>query len=346
VSSPAGFSDSGTGFGSELRRAYLGVEGKMPGGFGYRAEVDLANSSVEVTDLYLTYQASKAITLTAGQHKPFWGLEEITSDLFTSFTERAATNTAFGYERRLGLSANYAAGDLVLQGGVFTDNVADLNDDGDNAVSLDGRIVFSPKLGNGLLHLGGSAHWRDLNDSAASVRYRVRPFIHTTDIRFADTGNISATGEMGYGLEAAYIRGPFHAAGEGHWQRVSRPGTLADPTFFGGYGEVGMFLTKGDMRGYKGGVFDRVKPRNPVGKGGFGAIEVNLRYDYLDLIDAGIVGGQQDIYALGLVWTPTDFTRLMLNYGHVIYDRAALPAAGGDRSYAVDALGMRAQIDF
>lgn len=346
ISSPAGISDTATGFGSEFRRAYIGFDGKIPGGFGYRAEINVASSTVEVTDFYLTYQASKALGLTVGQHKPFWGLEEMTSDLFTSFTERAAINTAFGYERRLGVSATYAAGDVVVQGGVFSDNVADLNDDGNNAYAFDGRVVFAPKLGGGQIHLGGSAHYRELNDGAASVRYRVRPFIHTPDIRFADTGNLSATSETGYGVEAGYIQGPFHATGEAHWQRVNRPGALADPTFFGGYAEVGMFLTPGDVRGYKGGVFDRVKPKNPVDKGGFGAVQVNLRYDYLDLIDAGIVGGKQDTYAVGLVWTPTDFTRFMLNYGHVVYDRAALPAGGGDRSYAVDAVGARAQFDF
>ena len=346
VSSPAGITDNGLGFGSEIRRAYIGFDGKIPGGFGYRAEIDVASSGVEITDLYLTYQASKALGLTVGQHKPFWGLEELTSDLFLSMTERAAVNTAFGYERRLGVSGTYSAGDVLVQGGVFTDNVADLNDDGNNALSLDGRVVFAPKLGNGQLHLGGSLHWRDLNDSAASVRYRVRPFIHTPDVRFIDTGNISAVSELGYGLEAGYVQGPFHATGETHWQKVSRPGALVDPTFFGGYAEVGMFLTKGDTRAYKAGAFDRIKPKNPVGKGGMGAVQVNLRYDYLDLIDGGIVGGTQNGYDIGLVWTPIEYIRFMLNYGHIEYDNAFLPAAGGDRSYSVDAVGARAQFDF
>ncbi|GGE05480.1 hypothetical protein GCM10011515_26260 [Tsuneonella deserti] len=346
VSSPRGINDASLGFGSELRRAYIGFDGKIPGGFGYRAEIDVAGSSVEVTDLFLTYQASKEVGLTVGQHKPFWGLEEMTSDLFPSFTERAAMNTAFGFERRLGASAAYSKGDVLLQGGVFTDNVADLNNDENNSMSVDGRAVFAPKLGAGQLHLGASAHYHDLNDSAASVRYRVRPFIHTSDVRFIDTGNIGAVSELGYGLEAAYIRGPFHGAAEGHWQQVNRPGALVDPTFFGGYVEAGMFLTPGDTRGYKGGAFDRVKPNSPLGKGGFGALQVNLRYDYLDLIDAGIVGGRQNGYELGLVWTPTDYTRFLLNYGHMVYSDAALPAAGGDRDYSVDALGMRAQLDF
>ncbi len=346
VSAPAGINDSATGFGSEIRRAYLGVDGKMPGGFGYRAEIDVAGSSVEITDLYLTYAASDDITLTVGQHKPFWGLEEITSDLFTSFTERAAINTAFGYERRLGASASFSRGAVLVQGGVFTDNVADLNDDGNNSHSFDTRAVFMPKLAGGQFHLGGSAHYRKLNDAAASVRYRVRPFIHTPDLRFIDTGAIPATGESGYGLEAAWLSGPFHATGEMHWQHVDTPALLADPTFFGGYAEVGLFLTRGDTRGYRGGVFDRVRPRNPVGKGGFGAVQVNLRYDRIDLNDRAIMGGTQDGYAVALVWTLTDYVKFLMNYGHLRYGDAAVPGAGGNRDYSVDAFGVRAQIDF
>jgi phosphate-selective porin OprO/OprP len=345
VSSPAGITNDGLGFGTEVRRAYLGFDGKMPGGFGYRAEIDVAQSGVEITDLYLTYQATKQVTLTVGQHKPFWGLEEITSDLFTSFTERAATNTAFGYERRLGASGTWSSGDVIVQAGVFSDNVADLNDDGNNALAYDGRVVFAPKLGKGQLHLGGSIHQRELNDSAASVRYRVRPFIHTPDVRFIDTGAIPASGETGYGVEGAYIAGPFHVTGEAHWQQVDRL-VGADPTFFGGYAEVGYFLTRGDARGYKGGTFDRTTPANPLGDGGIGAVQVNLRYDHLDLNDAGIIGGTQDGFGAAIVWTPTAYTKLMANYGRITYSDAAIPASGGDRSYSVDAFGARAQIDF
>ncbi|MCB2048869.1 MAG: porin [Novosphingobium sp.] len=345
VSRPNGITDKSTGFGSEVRRAYLGFDGTLPGGFGYRAEIDVAGSSVEITDLYLTYAASKNMTLTLGQHKPFWSLEELGSDLFTSFTERAALNTSFGFERRLGASATYSKGPLIVQGGVFTDNLSDLNNDENNSWSVDGRVVFAPKLGDGQLHVGGSAHYRELNDSAASVRYRVRPLIHTPDIRFIDTGAISASSETGYGLELAYLSGRFHATGEGHWQKVDRLDG-PNPTFFGGYAEVGYFLTGGDTRGYKNGAYDRVKPANPVNKGGMGAVELNLRYDRLDLSDAGIIGGRQNGYQVSVVWTPTDYTRFLLNYGRMQYNDAFIPAAGGDRSYGVNAFGMRAQVDF
>lgn len=343
VNAPKAIGTDRLGIGTEFRRVYLGVDGKIPGGFGYRVEADLANSSVELTDVYLTY-SNGGLTVTAGQIKPFWSLEDMSSDLFTSFMERAAFNNAFGFERRVGLSAAYKTGNVVVQGGVFGDNANDLLDDRNNSFSVDGRAVFMPKLGDAQLHLGASAHRRTFNDIASAARYRVRPFAHTTDLRLIDTGSISGTGENGYGVEAALITGPFHATAEGYWQQVRRPG-LVDPRFFGGYAEVGMMLTKGDTSGYKDGVYDRIKPKNPLTKGGIGAIQANLRYDYLDLVDAGIVGGKQDLYGLSVVWVPIDYVRVTANYAHIDYSQAAITAAG-DADYGVDSFGIRTQIDF
>src|SRR5690606_28624806 len=125
------------GTGTEFRRIYLGVEGTLPGNFGYRVEADMANSSVELTDVYLTYEASKNLTLTLGHQKTFSGLEDQTSDLFTTMMERAAFNSAFGFERRVGVSGEYAGKDVIVQFGVFTDSADDLGDDGNNSYSID-----------------------------------------------------------------------------------------------------------------------------------------------------------------------------------------------------------------
>ncbi len=328
------------GFGSELRRARIGVEGDIPGGFGYKFELDFAGNEVEVTDAILTY-ANGGFEITAGQHNGFQSLEELTSSRFSSFIERAAFTDAFGFERRLGISAQYSGGDVLIQGGVFSDNIE--ASDGDSW-SADARAVFLPKLGETQLHLGGSVHYTDT--SGENVRYRQRPLVHFVSERFVDTGSFASESEFGAGIEAAAIRGPFHVAGEVFWQSVDRPGALADPTFFGGYAEVGVFLTQGDTRGYKEATFDRVKPASPVGEGGIGAIQLNLRYDYLDLVDAGLIGGVQNGYLASLVWTPTDYTRFMLNYGRLQYSQAVHATAIGDRSYGADVVAMRAQVDF
>lgn len=347
VDAPDGYSNNGLGFSNEIRRARLGVEGTMPGDFGYKFELDFANGDAEFADAFLS-KSFGDIELTLGQHNNFQSLEEITSSLHTSFIERAAFTDAFGFERRVGLSAQYLKGNVLAQGGVFTDNIGDLNAVGDdnNSIGADARLVFMPKMGSNQLHFGGSLHWRDLNDAASSVRYRQRPAVHTTDVRFIDTGTIAgAEKETGYGLEAAGIFGPFHVASEAYWQKVSRSGSLSEPTFFGAYVEGGYFFT-GESRGYKAGKFDRVKVKNPVGKdGGWGALALNLRWDYLDLNDAGIVGGKQNAYQASLNWKPIDYLMFGLNYAHLIYDQAAISIVGG-RDYSVDMAALRAQVDF
>jgi phosphate-selective porin OprO/OprP len=356
VGRPDGVNDAGLGFGSEVRRARLGLEGTIPGGFGYKMEVDFADNEVEVTDALLSYKASRALTLTLGQHNNFQSLEELTSSRFLSFMERGAFTDAFNFERRVGLSATWTGGDLIAQAGVFTDNVEDLSNaqdavglgDENDARSVDARIVYAPKLGEAQLHLGASAHFRDNGDTAANgptTRYRQRPFVHTSNTRFLSTPALRVEDETSYGAEAAYVSGPFHATGEMHWLKADRLTPGASPTFFGGYAEAGYFLT-GETRGYKGGRWDRTKVLKPVGGGGAGAFQINLRYDYLDLNDAGIVGGSQRGYEASLLWIPQDHVRFLLNYGYLRYGDAAVPAAGGDRSYGINVVGARAQVDF
>lgn len=345
VNGPSGYSNKGLGFSNEVRRARLGVEGTVPGGFGYKFEVDFAAGDVEFADAFLSYKTGN-LEFNVGQHNNFQSLDELTSSLHSSFIERAAFTDAFGFERRVGGSAQYSKGPLLLQTGVFTDNVSDLNaNDDNNSWSSDSRVVYAPKMGDNQLHFGASFHYRDLNGASNSVRYRQRPAIHTTDVRFVDTGTIGLVrSETGIGLEAAGIFGPFHIASEGYWQKVGREGG-SDPTFFGGYVEAGYFFT-GETRGYKGGKFDRVKVLKPFNKGGWGSFGFNLRYDYLDLEDKGIVGGTQNAFQASLNWKPVDYVLFGLNGGYIKYNDAAIATNDGDRDYGVTMLGLRSQIDF
>ncbi len=347
VSAPGAISRPGLGFSNEVRRAYLGFQGTIPGGFSYMTEINVAGggsgaSKVNFTDIYLAYKKG-AWTVTAGQIKPFASLEEQGSDLNTSFLERTAFTSAFGFERRVGLSFGYEKGSVLVNGGVFTNNLDDLKAS-DNSYSLDGRVVWMPKMGDTQLHLGASGHYHDLNDSASSVTYGARPYAHSTDVKFVSTPAITgAVSETGYGVEAAVLRGPFHASAEGFWQKVGRPG-LSDPTFFGGYGEVGYILF-GGARSYKSGVMGSIKPEKGLDQGGPGALEVNLRYDFLDLNDGGITGGKQTSYGIALGWVPVEHVKFLANYVHLDMSDAAI-LAGTDASYGVDTFGLRAQFDF
>ena len=372
------------GFATRMRRIRLGVEGGMPGGFDYKAEVDFADSIVRPADVVLTWRggtetARSPIEVSIGHFEPLDGFEQISSSRYTSFVERAAFNEAFNNVRRLGGTIAYISpGDeLRVTAGVFNDTInADrANDD----YMVSGRATWAPKAFGGQLHFGANAQFRHYQSNDLAVAYRARPFTNGTNTRFVDAGNLALRSDTIIGAEFIGIFGPFHVAAEA--QRLTahtlRPGdalsggdlstgrrTNGDPQFFGMHAEVGYILT-GETRGYKDGLWARTKVKNPLGRGGSGAWSVNLRYDRLDLTDqvgaAGsltaadfVDGGRQSGYLAALVWQPMDYVRFTLEYTRGVVTGGPLQAAVNpgsslplsDRSFNFNMGSMRAAWDF
>ncbi|MBA3668170.1 MAG: hypothetical protein H0W65_10685 [Sphingomonas sp.] len=221
------------GFNTRARRIRLGAEGTIPGGFGYKFEMDYANGAVGFGDVILTY-APKNIPLSfaIGNQETNNGLEQITSSRFTSFVERAAFDDAFINTRRIGLNIGYAnkAGDLRFNAGLFAAHSIDSSLDNDGWIGA-ARAVYAPLKGANQLHFGVNFQHREFqSNNGATVassagqpstnqlaRYRARPFTQLTDQRFVDTGNFAAKSDNIIGLEAAGIFKSLHLAAEGQY---------------------------------------------------------------------------------------------------------------------------------
>ncbi|MCH8686155.1 OprO/OprP family phosphate-selective porin [Pedomonas mirosovicensis] len=367
------------GIDSYFRRARIGVEGAMPGDFKYKAEFDFADpEEVGYGDILIEYAPKDSpFSVKLGNMETHHSLEQMTSSRFITFMERAQITEAFYSGRRLGGSVGYAQGDLKFDAGFF--NHAISGDRGDDSWLFGTRLVYAPKIGDNQLHFGANYQHREFNSGSLGNRYRARPFVRSTSVRFVDTGGIGAKSDDTFGLEAAGIFGPLHAVAEYQFMKVNAispteqipaddtvSGTrLADnASFNGGYVELGYFLT-GERRGYKNGAWDRTKVLNPVSKGGMGAFQVNARLDYLDLGDnvsddsiaQYVNGGKQIGYGLSLIWLPIDYVKFMAQYVYVDVkdiNRGADGRGIGSRGGAVGAdsnanshvLGLRAQIDW
>lgn len=351
VAAPDGSIDRGLGYAAEMRRIRLGGEGSLGAGIGYKLELELSDNSVDLVDTFVTYE-NGGWHASLGNQNQFQSLDELTGDTSGSFMERAAFTDAFNFERRLGLAVQYHRHAWLLQAGLFADDIDALSNDSDgvaggdenNSYGLDGRMIYAPKLGDTQLHLAGSLHWRDLKRLAeGGTRYRQRPYLHTSNTRLIGVPTLDVLDETHYGLEAAFVHGRWHGVAETHWLDADQTEGRRN-RFFGGYAELGYFLTD-DSRGYKNGIFERAKPRTPLGGGGFGALQINARYDHLDLNDRNVVGGRQDAWLAALIWQPVEYLRFNINYGYLVYDDAE-PQVGGDRDYAVHVTGGRIELDF
>ena len=71
------------GFNTRARRIRLGAEGTIPGGFGYKCEMDFANASVGFGDCILSYTpTNKPFNVAIGNQETNNGLEQISSSRF------------------------------------------------------------------------------------------------------------------------------------------------------------------------------------------------------------------------------------------------------------------------
>jgi len=389
TSAGSGVNTNNLGWGMRARRLIFGAEGSIPGGFGYKFELELSQAGVNYEDMVISYQKTGSPwSITVGHQYPLSSLELLTSNRFTSFMERAGMTDAFGYGRRLGVTVGYTSpsGILGLAAGVYGEDVANTNV-ARTGWQASARAYFSPKLGDTQLHLGAQFQHRVAPRDAQNVRYRQRPYTQVTDQRFIDTGAFAADGDDILGLEFAAIHGPLHVAAEGAhvWVRGYRSSevfginngagttnfTVNDPSFNSAYGEIGFFLT-GETRGYKGGKWDRTKVLKPFTDGGMGAFQINGRIDYTNLNDrlaSGattltggsinyINGGRTIGYEASLIWLPIDYVKFMLQYAHSdvhggpsaravsAITATGTPAPGYLHNYGVDAVTMRAQLDF
>ena len=386
------------GFNSRARRLVFGAEGTLPGSFGYKFELNFAQATVGYEDIILTYDMKKApLQISVGNFYPYSSLETMTSSRLGSMVERASFTDAFNYNRRLGIGIQLSdkkADSYLVQAGIFSTPIDDISVSGTSLANSFVRTgwqaslrgVYSPMLGSTRLHVGANFQHRSNNQEGQQGQYRTRPLTQITDQRFIDTGNIASKGDDAVGLDFAAIMKKFHIAAEAQkvWLRgtytpaeiailnsdpndndtSSGTGYNGNPSFMGGYFELGYYLT-GETRGYKGGKWDRTKVLKPFSDGGWGAFQVNARVDYVDLTDdvdgnsASLAapfyvnGGKQLGYQASVIWNPVDWLRFMAQYGHIDVTGGPRNALGEDlsepvnkRKFGVDTATFRAQLEF
>lgn len=327
--------------GTEFRTARFYLSGEIYKHVIFKAEYDFANDAgADFKDVYigvrdLLVDGSEVIL---GNTKSPFGLEQMTSNRFITFMERALPDV-FAPSREAGLHASAP----WLNDRLYTAvSIAQTPDDDQythtgNDFGVTSRIAGVPYVdGEGrVVHLGFAHSYQSFEDDTA--RYRQRPEVHKSP-RFVDTEEFSASDGHAIGVEAAGVFGPFSVQGE-YMRNFVDSDAGDDPEFSGYYVFASYFLT-GEHRNYKLGSaqFDRVKVKKNflADGGGLGAWEIAARYSSLDLDDSAINGGELWDATAGINWYLNPNTRLMFNYVHADLDHVS----------DTDAFMMRTQIDF
>lgn len=348
------FSDkSKLGDDAELRRAFLAMSGRMYKYFDYIVEYDFAASSFQ--DTYVQFNYYDPLLITVGHFKEPFSLEQLTSDLHTTFMERSLADTlAMGRRVGVGVSAYNNIG--TLSWGAFWGSPSDNNKKEDNwneeksGWRTAARATFAPIHEEGkVAHVGAAVDYWDPK-TQEGVRYRSRPESHITDVYLADTSSIADVDNVVTGgVELLGIYGPASLQAEYMNASVNRSSGLNDLGLSGWYVLASYFLT-GESRAYdaKKGVIDRVKPKHNF-PGGPGAWEVALRYSQLDLQDKDVKGGKESNITAGLNWYLNPNLKVKGEYLHVSADPSTAAVSANPHKGEKDepqAVQMRVQYDF
>ncbi len=203
---------------NEIRRSRITLSGKSGKNWSYKftTNIDHEDSEANVDTGYLKY-SSKPMYAMLGKYKRPGMLEERTSSKWISTIERSIINelsgAVIGKPDFGGLSVGFATkGDMPMSGviGVYDDEVEE--DDGGDVYGIGARFSIMPKFGdNSFLHAGASFYTVDYKGN--THRMRTRMGVHTTGRPFETDSHASDDIDQ-FGVELAYVNGPFSLQGE------------------------------------------------------------------------------------------------------------------------------------
>lgn len=317
-----------------------------------------ADTEVGFDDAFIQYVMGDW-EFTIGQNNQVSPMEDRTSSLNIPFNERSSYINAFGFTKIASIAVttsggNWSAG-LALQGDDFN-NPESTNTS--ETVALEGRATWAPIYdrtpdGVTLVHLGLNARVRDnaggpdaSGARGPGYRYRARPQTGFGD-RFVDTGSIAFAQDSFIGGEFGAQINEFGMTAEyGVLEANPQSGTTLGafkPKFQGGYVDF-FWSPTGDARSYnaKDGSWGRVAPRRTLGSDdGIGSIVLGARYDFLDLTDGAMDGGEQKGPTFQVSWQPLNFLKFQADYSHLDIERPNSPLSG-----SADVVTIRSQIEW
>ena len=313
----------------QFRRARIYLSGTAWEHWDWKFQFDLEDaddSSMSIEDAFIKYKGWGQASVTIGQRKAPFSLNELTSSKYITFIERAVPSNLFTSEsigignRSPGITLDNTGKNHTLAGGFYlmrqrSGNEADSISERkiDDGWGVTARATWLPinVSGKQLVHTAAAFGYKHYPNKTVN-RFRVRPGVSEGDRIVDSDGSLKADNFLGMNLEAASIWGPFSASAEYYYGDFDGTGATGATDMEGFYVQGSYFLT-GENRRYKNGAFSSVKVKDPVGGGGWGGWEVGLRYSSTDL-GVGIGADSGDVLTAALNWYVNNNMMFKLNY--------------------------------
>ncbi len=332
--------------GTAFRRIEFYVEGVYQDHFLYKVENDWTKTSTPLgglLDVYLGYQQKIGgfhnVFLVGNQHTPF-GFQ--TASDATLFLENEMGNTLFQDNRQLGVTGQtYDKNFNFWYGVTGTNNGTQSSAATATTVINTGSTLYNSQYTAStvlawnvwntpghVLSLRNSVEYNvfhgDKGDAANEPTFSTTPDLNVYGVKFITTGALPITSELVESPRIDFEDNRLTLAAVYYDAMTQGNGMIAKTNYghitphFSSWDVEGQYFLTDDHEPFSTyhAYYDSVDVKNPVNKGGLGAIQLAARVDEANLNDArfGIHGGNETNLTLGVNWWPTSYTRVNLNY--------------------------------
>jgi phosphate-selective porin/CheY-like chemotaxis protein len=269
--------------GSNFRKVKPFIKGKLFNDWLFIFNPNFSNGDVNLEYANLAYAGFDNTILRLGVTDEVWGIENWSSEKYTTFVERSIINALCLCDFRMSFGYNTWGDNWSFATGIYGGNPS-ANSSDDEGYGFSGRFTYAPiNEDSKTLHFGVSGILRHPDQADNSMRIAPHPESHITS-PLLDTGSIiNVDYATAYSLEFASVYGPFSLQSEFMQQQIYRQHEN-NLNFNGFYIYASWFLT-GESRNYDSteAIFGHTKPKHNLHQGGTGAWEIGIRYSYLDL---------------------------------------------------------------
>ena len=325
-----------------VRRARLGVEGRLDRYFDYKVEGDFSDTnSTLLRDLYGRIHRTDGFQLTFGQFRVPISQEEMRFDAVQDFVERSMVNSLVP-SRSPGLMASGVLGKRVFEYQIGAFNGKGLlatNNNGTPESAL--RLRLSPWKNrksvweNGFSFGGAFTTGRNIGGASVRGQTESRSFIFFMP-EIVNGKQTRANGEFTWMLGPAAIRAEYDQTNQER-RHLGADGTDLPGVVAKGYMAQITYLLTGETKPEVGAVAPRFSLfREGGGRAGLGAWELKLRYANVYIADGSPKSNGAETFFFGVNWYMNRFITHMVDFGFERFkDRLRTPRPGDDNFFVV-----------
>ncbi len=309
----------------------LGTVVKIYDHWEVKIELGYADKKVSMKDVFLSYKLDNHSFRLGYAYEP-WGNARVGTASFR-FMQNATADNVLGQGRQLGISYSYNYNWINVMAGVFSGGDIQTSGQMNQGYSVAAKFIGRPLMKDGkVLHLAVAPRFAEGKDELDFMGGVPTNLVSKSENGFVDASVDRVINSWKLDAECIFIYDKWYFQGQYLFAHLNRSGG-SNFNGKGGYAQAG-YLILGEKHNYNvlTGMIGNPAPKS---------LELLLRYDNVNLNNAGVRGGRLSDITVGVNYFINKYIAAKLNYTRMMVGDFS-PKGGGD----FDLLQARMQISF